>query len=176
MPNNRNLSRVAVVAMSKWPSVPWSTDLAQFTPRTSLKAFCSVVAVGLALVLSGSPSSLANAQTEKSGTVIACFHEKISRFTARAHPGQCKVWGYRGKQFGGIPIKGMQWGHWGSNPTRAAFGVDTRDGSRVRVVAYRPIACDEGHIWYSRVVVVFPEDSRFFGFRLPTCDGPSVIG
>jgi hypothetical protein len=135
-----------------------------------------MVAVGLALVLSGPPSSFANTGTAKPGTVIACFHEKISRFTALAHPGRCSIWGYRGKQFLGIPIKSMKWGHWGANPTRAAFGVDMRDGTRVRIIAYRPIACDEGHTWYSRVVVVFPGDGRFFGLRLPTCDGPSVIG
>ncbi|HEX4463087.1 MAG TPA: hypothetical protein VH042_00415 [Solirubrobacterales bacterium] len=70
----------------------------------------------------------------------------------------------------------MQWGHWGANPTWAAFGVDTRDGTRVRVIAYRPIACDEGRTWYSRVVVVFPGNGSFFELRLPTCDGPSVIG
>jgi len=162
--------------MWKRPAALLSTDLALVALRSSLKVFCSVVAVSLALVLSGSPSSLANARIAKSGTVIACFHEKISLFTARAHPGRCSIWGYRGKQFVGLSIKGMKWGHWGANPTRAAYGVDTRNGTRVRVIAYRPIACDEGRTWYSRVIVLTFPDGNAFGLRRPTCDGPSVIG
>jgi hypothetical protein len=110
-------------------------------------------------------------KTATPGTVIACFHEKISRFTAQAHPGRCNIWGYRGKRFVGVPVKGMRWGHWGFNPSRAAFGVDTRDGTHVRVIAYRPVACDEGRTWYSMAVVVFPGNGSFFGLRLPTCDG-----
>ena len=71
----------------------------------------------------------------------------------------------------------MKWGHWGAKPTRAAFGVDVRNGTRVRVIAYRPITCDEGRTWYSRVVIVNLRDGNFFVLRrLPTCDGPSVIG
>lgn len=135
---------------------------------------CLVVAVGLALTLFGPSSSPANARTAKSGNVIACFHKKISRFTAQAHPSRCNLRGYRGKQVVEIPIKDMNWGHWGSNPTRAAYGVDKRDGTRVRIIAYRPITCDEGRTWYSSVVVVL--HGNFFELRLPTCDGPSVIG
>jgi hypothetical protein len=115
-------------------------------------------------------------QTAKPRTVIACFHAKISRFTALAHPDRCNIWGYRGKQFVGVPIKGMKWGHWGFNPTRAAHGTDLLDGTGVRVIAYRPVSCDEGRTWYSRAVIVFPGDGRFFGLRLLTCDGPSVVG
>jgi hypothetical protein len=113
----------------------------------------------------------------KPGILIACFHPGISRFTARVHPSRCSIWGYRGKQFEGIPIKGMRWGkNWGANPTQAAYGVDTRTGTRVRVTAYRPVTCDEGRTWYSRVVIVTPGNGNNFGLRLLTCDGPSVIG
>ncbi len=138
-----------------------------------------MMAVSLALVLSLPPSSLANARMAKSATVIACFHKKISRFTAQAHPGRCEIAGYRGKEkeFVGIPISGMKWGHWGAKATRAAFGVDVRNGTRVRVIAYRPISCDEGRTWYSRVVIVNLRDGNFFVLRhLPTCDGLSVAG
>jgi hypothetical protein len=136
-----------------------------------------VVVCGVALVMAkDSPPSLAVPGTAESRTVIACFHEKVSRFTAQAHPGRCDIWGNRGTQFAGIPVRGMKWGHWGANPTRADYGVDTRNDTRVRIVAYRPIACDEGRTWYSRVVVAFPADGKFFELRLPTCDGPSVIG
>ncbi len=143
--------------------------------RAALRVFYSVVAIGLALLPSGL-SSLAHARPAKSGTVVACFHTKIGRFTAQAHPSQCHLRGYRGKQVVGIPIKGMKWGHWGSNPTRAAYGVDKRDGTRVRVIAFRPITCNEGRTWYSRVVALTFPDGNAFGLRLPTCDGPSIIG
>jgi hypothetical protein len=142
----------------------------------SLKLFCSVIAVSLALVLSGPLSSVADARTAKSGTVIACSHKKIGRFTAQAHPSRCNISGYRGKHSVEVPIKGMKWGHWGASPTRAAFGVDVRDGTRVRVIAYRPTTCDEGRTWYSKVIVVFLTDGNWFPLRLPTCDGLSVIG
>lgn len=128
------------------------------------------------MVVGDAAFSSANSRTAKSATVMACFHEEASRFTARAHPSRCDIWGNRGKQFVGVSIRGMKWGHWGANPTRAADGVDMRNKSRVRVVAYRPVACDEGRAWYSRVVIVFPAAGKFIGLRLPTCDGPSVIG
>lgn len=70
----------------------------------------------------------------------------------------------------------MKWGHWGANPTRAAFGVDVRNGAHVRIVAYRPTPCDDGHKWYSTVVVVFPSDGSGFELGLPTCADPLVIG
>lgn len=141
--------------------------------RGSLRLFCLVVAVSFALVLAGPFSSLANARIARSGTVVACFHEKIRRFTAQAHPSQCNIRGYRGKQIVEVPIKGMNWGHWGANPTRAAYGVDMRDGTRVRIIAYRPITCDEGRTWYSRVVVLSLVDGNAFELRLPTCNDPS---
>lgn len=167
---------VVVATMWKRPAALASTGLGLLARCGSLKLFCSAVAVSVALVLSGPSSSLANTRTAKPGTVIACFHEEISRFTAQAHPGRCNIWGYLGKRFVGVPVKGMRWGHWGANPTRAAFGVDMRDGTRVRIIAYRPIPCDEGRTWYSRVVVVFPGDGDGFELRLPTCDGPSIVG
>lgn len=138
--------------------------------RRSRGLCCLVFAVGLVLWLPGPLPSIANAHKARSGVVIACFHRKISRFTAEAHPRRCDIAGYRGEKFVEIPIKEMKWGHWGHNPTRAAFGVDTRNEIRVRVIAYRPIVCREGHAWYSRVVIVFPGNGRFSGLRLPTCD------
>lgn len=143
--------------------------------RCSVKLVWLVGAVSLALGLSG-PPSVANARTAKSEAVIACYHEKIDRFTRQVHPGQCNIWGYRGKQFVGIPVRGMKWGHWGANPTRAAYGVDMRDGTRVRVIAYRPISCGGGRAWYSRVVVVSLVDGNGFELRLPTCDDSHLIG
>jgi len=137
--------------------------------------FFSVVAASFALVLYGAASS-ADARVATSGPVIACFHKKISRFTAQAHPSRCRLRGYRGRQVVEIPIRGMNWGHWGSNPTRAAYGADKRDGTAVRVITFRPVACSDGRTWYSRVVVLPFPDGNAFGLRLPTCDDPSVIG
>ncbi len=65
----------------------------------------------------------------------------------------------------------MRWGHWGANPTRAAYGVDERDRTRVQVVAFRPITCGDGRSWYSRAVLLtFPEGNTF-ELRLPACGG-----
>jgi hypothetical protein len=105
----------------------------------------------------------------KLGAVIACYHEKAHRYTARVHPGRCTFRAYRGKQTVAIPIRGMRWGHWGVFATRAAFGVDMRDGERVRVVASRPVRCDDGSTWYSMVGGVFLKHVRGFQFHLPTC-------
>jgi hypothetical protein len=102
----------------------------------------------------------------KPRTVIACYHEKVRRYTALVHPGRCILRGVRGAE---IPIKGMRWGHWGVFAPRAAFGVDMRDGERVRVVASRPVTCDDGSTWYSKVGGVFLKHVRGFQFSLPTC-------
>lgn len=105
----------------------------------------------------------------KPGTVIACYHEGADRYTARIHPRRCVFRGV-GKRAVAIPIRGMKWGHWGVHAPRAAYGVDMRDGERVRVVASRPVTCDDGSTWYSRVGGVFLRRVRGFAFRLPTCD------
>lgn len=146
-----------------------STGFGLLSPGRSLKLFYSVVPIGVALVLSGPASSLADTGTAKPRTVIACFHPKTKRFTAKAHPGRCNISGYRGKERVSVPVTGMKWGHWGANPTRADFGVDMRDGTRARVIAHRPITSDDGLAWYSRVVIVFPADGSGFILRLPIC-------
>ncbi len=140
--------------------------------KRSAALACSVVAViSLALLPLSAPPSPANARPPaKAGPVIACFHPETRRYTAQAQPSRCYLRGYGKKGVVGIPIKGMKWGHWGSNPTRAAYGVNERSGRRVRVIAVQPIAC-EGRAWYSRVVVVTLRDGNFFDVRLPTCDG-----
>ncbi len=145
------------------------SDMASRARRTLLMLFCCLGAVGFAPMLAGSSSSPVHAQMRKPVTVLPCFHPRVDRFTARVHPSTCNISGYRGDEFVEVPIKGMNWGHWGFNPTRAAYGVDKRDGRGVRIVAYRPITCDEGRRWYSRAVVVFPGDGSGFELRLPAC-------
>jgi hypothetical protein len=113
----------------------------------------------------------ASARIVKSGPVIACFHKKVGRFTAQAHPGRCNISGYRGRdrELVEVQARGVNWGHWGSNPTRGAFGHEKVTGKGVRLIAYRPIACEEGLKWYSRIVVFFPGEGNGFELRLPTC-------
>lgn len=135
----------------------------------------TVLAVSLALLLSSPPSSPAETRTAKSEAAIACFHPEAQRFSAESRPNRCRLRGYRETRVVGIPIEGMSWSHWGANPTRAAFGNDMRSGIAVRVIAYRPIACDDGPRWYSRVMVVYPGQGEFFELRLPTC-GRSLTG
>lgn len=146
--------------------IPTNT-LAFDARRSSLRPFSSSVVVSLALVLSAPSLALAGTPTARSGAVIACFHKKNHRFTGVAHPDRCNLRGYNGTEVVDLLISGMKWGHWGANPTRAAFGVDEADGSRVRVIAYRPVSCGDGRTWYSRAVVV--QHSNPFDLRLPTC-------
>ena len=139
----------------------------------SIKAHCSVIAAGAALALLGAPSTRANARPVKSVTFLACYHQKVGRFSAEEHPAGCNIWGYRGRKFFGVSVRDMNWKHWGANRSRASFGVDVRDQVPVRVVAYRPIPCDDGRHWYSRVAVFFPADSSGFELHLPTCERSS---
>jgi hypothetical protein len=85
-----------------------------------------VMAVVIASVAAVLAASLAEAGPVRSGPAIACFHPEVGRFTAEAHPSQCNLRGYRGYRGDNgvreLRIKGINWGHWGSNPTRGAYG------------------------------------------------------
>lgn len=161
--------RVVGVSMRKQQTASRPTGFARLSWRNWLGAACSLL-VGLALLLSGPPSSLAKVRTAGSRAVIACFHKKKNRFTAEVHPRQCSIAGQRGEEFVQVPIEGMKWVHWGANPTRGAYGTDIRNGRAVRIIAHLPIVCQDSRAWYSRVVVVFPGIGRFFGLHLPTCE------
>lgn len=146
-----------------------STNFRQHYRSSLLVLFCMGSAIGLAL-LPGSPSAFGKSTDTRSTSVIACFHKKVNRSTAEAHPRRCNISGYEGKKMVEVAVEGMKWGHWGSNPTRAAFGVDASSERRVRIIAHRPINCGDGRAWYSRVVVVYPGNGTFFGLRLPVCN------
>jgi hypothetical protein len=152
---------------------PREGDAQAFEPDLSSNTFSptggSVYGQGRTL-----PATELHTGTGKPRAVIACFHEKSRGFSAEAHPRRCHLRGYREQSVVGISIKNLKWGHWGANHTRAAYGVDLRDGSAVRVIVFRPITCEDGLNWYSRVVIFFPADSHGFEFDLPTCDGLSV--
>ncbi|HEX5713189.1 MAG TPA: hypothetical protein VFX85_07735 [Solirubrobacterales bacterium] len=115
-------------------------------------------------------------RTATPDSVISCFHKKARRYTALPHPRRCILRGHRGKKYSQVSVDGMRWGHWGFNPTRAAYGSDTRDGAPIRVIAFRPVACGDGRTFYSQVTVYYPSDGRGFVLRLPTCDSATVLG
>lgn len=121
-----------------------------------------------AILLSLSTSSVSAASTAPS-SVIACFHTGIGRFSAELHPQRCDIRGRQGKRVIGIPVKGMKWGHWGARATRAAFGVEMRNGARVRVIAHRPVHCLDGRTWYSKANIVFLSSGDWLELQLPTC-------
>jgi hypothetical protein len=134
-----------------------------------MRFFCSFL-VGLASLLLCAAAALGAGSSGKPNAVIACFHPRVATFTPEAHPGDCHIRGRRGKEVVDLPIVGMKWGHWGANPTRAAFGDDRRNGKRAQVVAFRPITCEDGRAWYSMVVVLlFADNGNSFSLRLPAC-------
>jgi len=138
--------------------------------KNSTVLVCSMVAIGLALLLSASPSLTDARPPAEAAPAIACFHPETRRYTAQAHPSRCYFRGSGQGRVLGISVKDMKWCHSGSNPTRAAYGVNERSGRRVRIIAVQPTAC-EGRAWYSRIVVVTLRDGNFFDVRLPTCGG-----
>lgn len=107
----------------------------------------------------------------KRRAMIACFHEETGRFTGQAQPSRCTLKGHRGSEVVKVPITGMKWGHWGSKVTRAAYGVDTLNGGRVRIIAFRRVTCDDGRTWYSMAIVGRLRNGTFFGLGLPACNG-----
>jgi hypothetical protein len=134
-----------------------------------LRVWCLAVLVGLASALMYPSLSLVRGQGGTSRPVIACFQQRRGGVSSVAHPRNCVFRGYRGREVVRVPVAGMKWGHWGANPTRAAFGTDLRNGRSVRVVAFRPRGCIDGRNWYSRAIIVFPGIGTWFELRLPTC-------
>jgi hypothetical protein len=155
--------------------IPKPSGVSRFPTRTvgrlpfPLTALWALFAASLLLALSVGPPP-ASAGTARSQTYIACYHEKIDRFSAETHPERCNIWGNRGQQFLGISVRHMNWRLWGANRSRASYGFRVDDHAAVRVIAHRPIVCSDGRRWYSKVVVFFPVGGEAFVFRMPTCD------
>jgi hypothetical protein len=129
-----------------------------------------------AVSLSAGPGRILAAIEDRTGksmprTVIACFHERSRRFSAEEHPRRCHLRGHHEQRVVGISVVGMKWGLWGGRHTRAAYGVDTRKELAVRVIVFRPIACNDQIRWYSRVVIFYPGNSAGFEFDSPVCEG-----
>jgi hypothetical protein len=154
--------------------VPRRGSLFSFLKSGSSRVACAVIFSCITLALCGPPT--ASARVAKAGPVIACFHGKAGRYSAQAHPSRCNFRGYHGRQLVGVSVKGMNWGHWGSNPTRGAYGTDRNDGKPVQIIAYRPVVCGEGRKWYSRIIVLSYATGNYITLRLPTCNGRFETG
>ena len=141
----------------------------------ALAAFL-LVAVGLAYVSWGSAVSQARPAANDGSTVISCFHPESKRFSFRDQPSRCFIVGNGGKRIRGVSIEGMKWGHWGAKTTRAAYGNEVRGGKAIRVIAYRLITCMDGRDWYSRAVIFYPGNGRWFGLALPVCGRALSLG
>lgn len=146
--------------MSMWKRFAWKT-----------------ASVALTLASFGSP---ARGQTGVPGFVrvgnamIACYHPVSHRSTAEKKPSGCDLAGREGeaRKFVSFPIQKMSWAEWGEFRSQASYGVNTSNGIRVRVIAFRRVRCRDGRIFYSAVNVVEPGNGSYFVVRLPTCEVP----
>jgi hypothetical protein len=146
--------------MSMWKRFTWKT-----------------VAVALALAGFCSPAS---GRTGVPGLVragnamIACYHPVSHRYTAERKPSGCDLAGREGEanKFVSYPIQKMRWAEWGEFRSQASDGVNSSNGIRIRVIAFRRVRCSDGRVFYSAVNVVEPGNGSYFVVRLPTCDVP----
>jgi hypothetical protein len=111
------------------------------------------------------------------GIMISCYHEELRRFTAEVNPARCDIAGHEGEQrkFVSFPIQNLRWSEWGEFRSEGSYGVDVRNGIRVRLIAFRRVRCTDGRIFYSAVNVVEPGNGSYSVVRLPTCDDPVSI-
>jgi hypothetical protein len=140
------------------------------------------VLFSLYLACVSSASSPRDAGQSESRFLIPCFHEETGRYTAEAQPSHCDIAGRRNrKAFVEVPVRGMRWSKWGSFRSRGSHGKTTAfsvshrpDGTGVRVIAYRRVACGDGRTSYSWVNVFFPGNGLNIEIKLPPCNAPSV--
>jgi hypothetical protein len=106
----------------------------------------STTTVALAFVLIGF-CSLASGRDGIPGSVrvqgitISCYHNEVHRFTAEVKPAR----------------------------SEGSYGVNVRNGIRVRVIAFRRVRCTDGRTFYSATSVVEPGNGSYSVIRLPTC-------
>jgi hypothetical protein len=151
--------------------------------RYSLKHLRLIVLASLGLAIVNPSPVLASPDTpvpighpEIPGTMIACFDKSSGRYVDKIHPAWCDIAGYAsesGGRFAATSVKGIQWGGWGQFRSKGARGVNTRNGIRVRVWAYRRVNCGDGRTFYSSANVVNLENGAFYLIRLPVCDSPT---
>src|SRR6188768_1722835 len=72
-----------------------------------------VLIVGAVALAFGGVSAAEKSPPGASGTVIVCFHQEISRYTARSHPSRCAFAGDRGNELLILPASRLAWEHWG---------------------------------------------------------------
>lgn len=129
---------------------------------------------------SGHPTRVPVGHPPIRGTMLACYHRKIHRFTAEIHPGRCEVAGIaEGEGFVRFPIEGewerIEWNHWGGFRSQGNEAVNRRTEREVRVIAYRRVRCPDGSTWYSLANMFSLVGSYNAVIRLPVCDGPRLI-
>jgi hypothetical protein len=109
------------------------------------------------------------------GTLISCYHKELRRFSAVVAPSRCDIAGDEGEQRTsvGFPIRDLRWSEWGEFRSEGSYGVNTRNGIRVRVIAFRRVRCRDGRVFYSAVNVVEPGNGSYSVVRLPSCELPS---
>jgi hypothetical protein len=107
-------------------------------------------------------------------TMIACHHQGSDRFTAEIRPARCDLAGQEGERRKSVsfPIQKLRWSEWGEFRSEGSYGVDTDNGVRVRLIAFRRVRCPDGRVFYSAVNVVEPGNGSYAVVRLPTCDVP----
>jgi hypothetical protein len=104
--------------------------------------------------------------------MIACYHPVGHRYTAEKKPSTCDLAGREGQadKFVSYPIQKMRWAEWGEFRSQASNGLNSGNGIRIRVIAFRRVRCRDGRVFYSAVNVVEPGNGSYFVVRLPTCE------
>jgi hypothetical protein len=107
---------------------------------------------------------------------IACFHQKVHRFTAEAKPRNCELAGYEGEhnKFVRFPIQNLKWQEWGRFRSLGARGILSGQID-VRVIAYRRVRCKDGRTFYSEANIVEPGNGSYYVVRFPTCDDEALL-
>lgn len=148
----------------------------------SLRLFGLVTTVALALMSTGL-CSLASGRDGVPGSVrvrgimISCYHKEVRRFTAEVAPARCDIAGHEGedRRFASFRIHRLRWSEWGEFRSEGSYGVNVRDGIRVRVIAFRRVRCADGRTFYSAANVVEPGNGSYSVVRLPTCGDPRLM-
>jgi hypothetical protein len=110
------------------------------------------------------------------GTMIACFDRKTRRYVDKTKPADCEMAGYEGehgRRIARTPVNGIRWEKWGTYNSLGGSGIDTRNGSHIRLFAYRRIRCGDNRVFYSYANVVNLDTGNYFFLRLPICDDPT---
>jgi hypothetical protein len=93
------------------------------------------------------------------------------RIQPEVKPARRDIAGHEGedRKFASFPIRRLRWSEWGEFRSEGSYGVNVRNGIRVRVIAFRRVRCTDGRTFYSATSVVEPGNGSYSVIRLPTC-------